>query len=53
VGQASSLSCPANNLGKISRSFPAATDRQDACPTTVGKCRLRSSGSMNTFCSAG
>jgi hypothetical protein len=30
---------------KISRSFSIATDRQDACPTTVGQCRLRSSGS--------
>jgi hypothetical protein len=43
VEQASSLPYPANKVGKIFRSFPAATDRQDACPTTADKCRLRSS----------
>jgi hypothetical protein len=44
VEQASSLPCPANNPAKISRSFLAAIDRQDACPTTGSKYPLRSSG---------
>ena len=44
AGRAARLPCPANNLGTISRGFPAATDRQDACSTTAGKCPLRSSG---------
>ncbi len=33
-------------LERISGSFLAATDRQDACPTTAAKCRPRSLGSM-------
>jgi hypothetical protein len=44
VGQASSLSCSANISEKISRNGRLQLDRQDACPTTGGQCRLRSSG---------
>jgi hypothetical protein len=46
VGQASSLSGSANISEKIFRNCRLQLDRQDACPTTVGQCRLRSSGSI-------
>ena len=39
MGQASSLPRPANNLETNSHNFLPATDRQDACPTTIRKCR--------------
>src|SRR5271169_6838389 len=48
VGQASSLPFPAKDPEKNPRSLSAATDRQDARATTVGRCQLRDSGSMQS-----